>query len=62
MNPRRADSEEREFQANKCSNLFDKLYKELLRFAGTISHEDAKLMGEAIEENCGQADLKTWSD
>jgi len=34
--------------------------KDLRRFAGTISHEDAKLMREAIEEDWGQADLKAW--
>ncbi|MFB2897148.1 DUF2281 domain-containing protein [Aerosakkonemataceae cyanobacterium BLCC-F50] len=36
--------------------------KELLKFAGTISHEDAKIMLEAAEENWGQADLKTWCE
>ncbi len=36
--------------------------KELLKFAGTISHEDAKIMLEAAEENWGQADLKRWSE
>ncbi|MFB2970027.1 hypothetical protein ACE1CD_13710 [Aerosakkonema sp. BLCC-F183] len=34
--------------------------KELLQFAGTISHEDAKIMLEAIEEGCGQVDLNEW--
>lgn len=33
--------------------------KELLRFAGTITPEDTKLMLEAIEE-CGQTDLNEW--
>lgn len=36
--------------------------KELLKFAGTISHEDAKIMLEAAEENWGQADLKSWCE
>jgi len=36
--------------------------KELLSLAGTISHEDAKIMREASEENWGQADLKAWSE
>lgn len=35
--------------------------KELLKFAGTISHEDAQIMLETAEENWGQADLKEWS-
>lgn len=34
--------------------------KELLRFAGTITPEDAKLMLEAIEEDCGRTDLNEW--
>jgi hypothetical protein len=34
--------------------------KELLRFAGTLSHEEAKLMLEAIEEDCGQLNLNEW--
>jgi hypothetical protein len=34
--------------------------KERLHLAGTISHEDAKLMREAIEEGCEQVDLNEW--
>lgn len=31
--------------------------KELLKFAGTISKEDAKIMKQTIEEGCGMASL-----
>ena len=34
--------------------------KELLRFAGTISHEDAQQMMKAIEEGCEQIDANEW--
>lgn len=34
--------------------------KELLRFAGTITPEDAKLMLEAIDEDCGRTNLNEW--
>jgi hypothetical protein len=34
--------------------------KALLHLAGTISHEDAQLMLEAIEEGCGQVDWDEW--
>lgn len=34
--------------------------KELLQFAGILSHEEAKEMLEAIEEGCGQVDLDEW--
>ncbi|HEY9849076.1 MAG TPA: hypothetical protein V6D28_06440 [Leptolyngbyaceae cyanobacterium] len=34
--------------------------KELLQFAGILSHEEAKEMLEAIEEGCGQVDLNEW--
>jgi hypothetical protein len=34
--------------------------KELLRFAGTISHDDARQMMEAIEEGCEQIDANEW--
>ncbi|MBC6479450.1 MAG: hypothetical protein GDA56_18420 [Hormoscilla sp. GM7CHS1pb] len=34
--------------------------KALRSLAGTISHEDAKIMLEASEEGWGQADLKAW--
>ena len=32
----------------------------LLRFAGSISAEDLKIMSEAIEEDCGRIDLNEW--
>ena len=31
--------------------------KELLKFVGTISKEDAEIMKQAIEEGCGMASL-----
>lgn len=34
--------------------------KELLKFAGTISHEDAVEMMAAIEEGCEQVDANSW--
>jgi hypothetical protein len=34
--------------------------KELLRFAGTISHEDAQQMMKAVEEGCEQIDAHEW--
>lgn len=34
--------------------------KEMLKFAGILSHEEAKEMLEAIEEGCGQVDLNEW--
>lgn len=34
--------------------------KELLKFAGTISKEDLKLMKEAIEEGCEQVYPSEW--
>ena len=34
--------------------------KELLKFAGTISPEDAQDMIEAIEEGCEQIDANEW--
>jgi hypothetical protein len=34
--------------------------KELLKFAGCISHEDAMEMMAAIEEGCEQIDASTW--
>lgn len=34
--------------------------RQLLRFAGTISQEDAKLMREAIERGCEQVDANEW--
>lgn len=34
--------------------------KDLLRFAGTISHEDAQQMMKAIEEGCKQIDANEW--
>jgi len=33
---------------------------ELLRFAGTISPEDAQEMMDAIEEGCERIDLNEW--
>jgi len=32
----------------------------LLRFAGTISPEDARLMREAVERGCEQVDTNEW--
>jgi len=34
--------------------------KKLLRFAGSISDEDLKIMSEAIEKDCGRVDLNEW--
>ena len=34
--------------------------KELLRFAGTIPHEDCMEMLKAIEEGCEQIDSNEW--
>jgi hypothetical protein len=34
--------------------------EQLLRFAGTISPEDAKLMHDAIERGCEQVDTNEW--
>lgn len=34
--------------------------KELLRFAGMLSPEDAKAMSEAIEAGCEKVDLSEW--
>lgn len=34
--------------------------KELMRFAGTISHQDAQQMMMAIEEGCEQIDANEW--
>jgi len=34
--------------------------KDLLRFAGTISEEDARQMIEAIEEGCEQINASNW--
>ncbi|XWK89305.1 MAG: hypothetical protein U7127_04350 [Phormidium sp.] len=34
--------------------------KDLLQFAGILSHEEAKEMLEAIEEGCGKVDLNEW--
>jgi hypothetical protein len=34
--------------------------KDLLRFAGTISDEDAQQMIQAIEEGCEQIDASKW--
>lgn len=34
--------------------------KELLKFAGSISHEDLELMKAAIEQGCGQVDPDGW--
>jgi hypothetical protein len=34
--------------------------KELLRFAGTISREDAQQMMAAIEDGCEQIDVNDW--
>jgi hypothetical protein len=34
--------------------------QQLLRFAGTISPDDANLMREAIEQGCEQVDANEW--
>lgn len=34
--------------------------KELLRFAGTISPDDIRLMREVIEQGCEQVDTNEW--
>jgi len=34
--------------------------QELLRFAGAISPDDARLMREAIERGCEQVDANEW--
>lgn len=34
--------------------------KDLLKFAGTISPEDLRLMSEAIEEECERIDPDEW--
>ena len=34
--------------------------KDLLKLAGTISHEDAQQMIEAIEEGCERIDANEW--
>lgn len=34
--------------------------KNLLRFEGTITADDLRLMAEAIEENCERADVNEW--
>lgn len=34
--------------------------KELLRFAGTLSPEEADEMRRVIEEDCEQVDLREW--
>jgi len=34
--------------------------RQLFRFAGTISPEDAELMREAIERGCEQVDTNEW--
>ena len=34
--------------------------KELLKFAGSIPHEDLEAMKSAIEEGCGQVDPNGW--
>lgn len=34
--------------------------RQLLRFAGTISPQDAELMREAIERGCEQVDANEW--
>lgn len=36
--------------------------KDLLRFAGTVTPEDARLMKEAIEEGCERIDPDEWRD
>lgn len=34
--------------------------KNLLQFAGAISHEDLEIMRQAIESDCEQVDLNEW--
>lgn len=34
--------------------------RQLLKFTGTKSPEDLKLMNQAIEENCEKVDLNEW--
>jgi hypothetical protein len=34
--------------------------KDLLRFAGTISPEDLKIMSEVIEQDCEQINANEW--
>jgi hypothetical protein len=34
--------------------------KNLLHFAGVISHEDLEIMRQAIESDCEQVDLNEW--
>ena len=34
--------------------------RQLLRFAGTVSSDDAQLMREAIEQGCVQIDTNEW--
>ena len=34
--------------------------KNLLRFSGSVSAEDLKLMSQAIDEECGKIDLDEW--
>lgn len=34
--------------------------QQLLRFAGSISLDDLKLMGEAIERDCERVDFDEW--
>ena len=34
--------------------------QQLLRFAGSISLDDLKLMGEAIEQDCERVDVDEW--
>ncbi len=34
--------------------------KKLLRFAGTMSHEDAETITKAIEEGCENIDEEGW--
>jgi hypothetical protein len=36
--------------------------KDLLRFAGTISKEDLKIMSQVIEEDCERIDESSWTD
>ena len=33
---------------------------QLLRFAGSISHEDLEMMRQAIEEECENVDINEW--
>lgn len=34
--------------------------RQLLRFAGTVSSDDAQLMRQAIEQGCEQIDTNEW--